>query len=1023
MRFQFTSRPRSKVTLGAIAAVFTLGGAGRVVATTIPEVEPNNSKSQAMHVTLAPNDVISGQTTGTSSSPGLGSADYFVITPATALPGIYRYQLTNNSNSESATIRGLTQAAGVIANGSDATVQEGTSAARSRIWYGFGTGGSIYYRITGSGSSTNYALTFSGTTVQPAELIRPLKAGSITISGGDWWLYDASYNALPGVSYESGARTVDLAAGTYFLANSPANLANSLPSTPPAQGSGSGMVLDAAGAVVASHSGAITVAAFITDYLGSQTVSASLGPYEVQWITLVVESDPCCLGPANCQLLSRSACIAASGIPIAAPNCTNPSCPDCIVVDLQPRDGMVLVGASATFRVHASAYSPIAYQWRKNGAIIVGATSSTYAIDPVGVGDVGDYDVVLTAPCGSVTSRTATLRPGCYASAFHSKIDNPNPGPIDRFTNDIALEGNHLILGATLDDPPLGVDAGSAYIFERQSGAWVQQAWLVAPDGVGANPSFLGDQFGASVAINGDTAVVGAIGDVTGSQFGSAYVFTRIGTNWVLDEKLLAPAIYNSGGFGRSVAVDGDTIVVGAPFGTTTNNHSGHVYIYQRGVSGWTLQSRLVQPGGAANFGIDVSLKGDTLIIGADRATVGGVSNVGLAFVFVRSGVTWLQQGRLSPPDVSDSLGFGHSVAFDAETALIGTNSSGLAYTFTRDAGVWTFEARLTPKYASDTTFGEVVSLHDNIAAITALGYGGYVATRTGNAWTMTERVTPAGAASYSVGASIATDGAVLVVGCAIDTSQGIETAGAAYVYDLADGAPVFALPPTPSSQVVCNAGAATLHASAVGAGAVYQWRRGDHNLVDGGNTTGATSPTLTINPFSSDDAATDYNVVVSNSCGSVGSGNVALIYSLDAAASCGGLLAGDANCDGAVNNFDIDFFIYGVIYGPTAPGSASSETPAPEAWLAIGGSEDCWKKRQCWGDLTCEGQLNNFDIDPFVACVLSAPAPGVGCTPCAMQACCYAPGCCVSASPEACALSSGTPQGFGSVCGASTCP
>ncbi|QOJ15519.1 MAG: proprotein convertase P-domain-containing protein [Planctomycetia bacterium] len=131
----------------------------------------------------------------------------------------------------------------------------------------------------------------------------------------------------------------------------------------------------------------------------------------------------------------------------------------------------------------------------------------------------------------------------------------------------------------------------------------------------------------------------------------------------------------------------------------------------------------------------------------------------------------------------------------------------------------------------------------------------------------------------------------------------------------------------------------------------------------------------------------------------------------------CAGVLVGDANCDNSVNNFDIDFFVEGVLIG-----SPPEPTSAPAGYLLLGGTQACWDKRRCWGDVNCDGVFNNFDIDPFVACILVPPTPGTGCPGCGIQACCL-PGSCAELFPAACTMIGGVPMGPGSNCGNVVCP
>ncbi|MBK8913130.1 MAG: hypothetical protein IPM64_00770 [Phycisphaerales bacterium] len=122
----------------------------------------------------------------------------------------------------------------------------------------------------------------------------------------------------------------------------------------------------------------------------------------------------------------------------------------------------------------------------------------------------------------------------------------------------------------------------------------------------------------------------------------------------------------------------------------------------------------------------------------------------------------------------------------------------------------------------------------------------------------------------------------------------------------------------------------------------------------------------------------------------------------------CIDVLNGDANCDGSVNNFDIDYFVVGIVEGPTGASPPDVPPTAPAGYLGLGGTEDCWAKRRCWGDVNCDGVFNNFDIDPFVDCVVNTPAPGEPCPLCVAQACELPGGSCQDVLPASCFLLGG---------------
>src|SRR5262249_48357223 len=154
---------------------------------------------------------------------------------------------------------------------------------------------------------------------------------------------------------------------------------------------------------------------------------------------------------------------------------------------------------------------------------------------------------------------------------------------------------------------------------------WIEQQKLTASDAAKV------DQFGVSVSVDGDTAVVGA--NAKNSSLGAAYVFIRSGSTWTEQQELTASDAANGGQFGVSVAVKGDAAIIGAH---TKNSVKGAVYVFPRSGTIWTEQQALTASDAANQdfFGISVSLDGDTAVIGA----IGKNSNRGAAYVFTRSG-------------------------------------------------------------------------------------------------------------------------------------------------------------------------------------------------------------------------------------------------------------------------------------------------------------------------------------------------------------------------------------------------
>ena len=281
------------------------------------------------------------------------------------------------------------------------------------------------------------------------------------------------------------------------------------------------------------------------------------------------------------------------------------------------------------------------------------------------------------------------------------------------------------MIGAWLDDDA-GSTSGSAYVFVRGGGSWSQQAKLTAADAAA------GDQFGLSVSVSGDTAVIGAFGDDdAGSTSGSAYVFVRDGGSWSQLAKLTAAGAAAGDQFGLSVSVSGDTAVVGAFGDDDAGSTSGSAYVFVRDGGSWSQLAKLTAAGAAAGdqFGRSVSVSGDTAVIGAWLDDDGG-SNSGSAYVFVRGGGSWSQQAKLTAADAAAGDQFGFSVSVSGDTAVVGAagdddagSTSGSAYVFVRSGGAWSQQAKLTAAdAAAGDLFGWFVSLSGDTAVIGAFG-------------------------------------------------------------------------------------------------------------------------------------------------------------------------------------------------------------------------------------------------------------------------------------------------------------
>ena len=315
--------------------------------------------------------------------------------------------------------------------------------------------------------------------------------------------------------------------------------------------------------------------------------------------------------------------------------------------------------------------------------------------------------------------------------------------PNDFFGFSVALSGDTAVIGATkVDDDIRGVDVGAAYVFTRSGNSWHQQAKLTADDGAAK------DEFGGKVTLSGDTAVIGAIfHDDKGNDSGSVYVFTRSGTTWSQQVKLTAADTAANDAFGQSIALSDDTVVIGAPHDDDKGNDSGSVYVFTRSGTTWSQQVKLTAADGAEGdvFGISIAFSGDTIVIGADLNDEKAL-NAGAVYVFTRSGNNWSQQAKLTAADGAETDIFGVRVALSGDTVLISAR---------RD--------------------------DDDVMGIDA--GSAYVFTRTGTTWQQQVKLTAAdGAADDRFGRSVALVGDTAVIGAMFQDDKG-DNSGSAYMF------------------------------------------------------------------------------------------------------------------------------------------------------------------------------------------------------------------------------------------------
>jgi hypothetical protein len=373
------------------------------------------------------------------------------------------------------------------------------------------------------------------------------------------------------------------------------------------------------------------------------------------------------------------------------------------------------------------------------------------------------------------------------------------------FGDAIALDGDTMVVGAR-HHWSAEYASGAAYVFVRDGESWVEQQRLTAPD------AGLLTMFGVSVAVEGDTVVVGAAG--ADGFAGAAYVFAREGVNWTLQQKLSGSVEGGQSAFGSGVAVGAGTIVVGAHSDSSAAYYAGAVYVFTREGSGWVRTQKLLAGDAAYDqgFGGSVAFDGKTIVVGASRHS-GEAFFSGAAYVFKLSKAGWVEEQRLTPADPAERMEFGYRVALDGDTAVVAApyavghngpaygdamgqgQTYGAAYVFECKENRWLQQKRLVAR--DSTAFGgyaySVAVEGDTIV----VGHGGdhqadryagaaYVYRRNGAAgWSEQLKLTAGDTVrDDGFGSAVALDGESLAVGAFLKTGAAVQS-GAAYVIRL----------------------------------------------------------------------------------------------------------------------------------------------------------------------------------------------------------------------------------------------
>lgn len=328
---------------------------------------------------------------------------------------------------------------------------------------------------------------------------------------------------------------------------------------------------------------------------------------------------------------------------------------------------------------------------------------------------------------GQASTSTAQEDQNCTTDI---EDDNAN------FGCSVSISGNYAIIGASGENN----GNGAAYIYYRTGSSWTQQAKLTAFDGSAFQ------RFGTSVSINGDYAVIGKPNDNT--YTGSAYIYHRTGSIWTLQTKITPNDGNSFDEFGRSTSISGNYVVIGS-----ANGVGGSAYIYLRNGSLWTQQAKIKANDEAANdnFGTSVSINGNYIVVGAPGDDIEGNVNQGSAYIYLWNSVSWTQQEKIMANNGNAEDIFGASVAIQGNNTIIGATgkdtNTGAAYIYVRTGSTWMQQASIIANDGeTQDEFGNSIAIDGDFAIVGASGHdsstgASYIYHRTGNNWTQQTKI------------------------------------------------------------------------------------------------------------------------------------------------------------------------------------------------------------------------------------------------------------------------------------------
>lgn len=376
----------------------------------------------------------------------------------------------------------------------------------------------------------------------------------------------------------------------------------------------------------------------------------------------------------------------------------------------------------------------------------------------------------------------AACQPLCSLATEVDVVAVPGAAAGEEAAFSADIDGTRMVIGM----PGTGAGSGAAVIFNCATLPCAQEQRLLPPGGTS------GGEFGSSVALSGDVVAVGA------PQQGRVIVFRRQGTVWS-EESTLAPASGAADHFGSALSLSGGRLAVSAP---RSNAASGRVDVYINAGAAWSLEQSLPMAVAGARFGTSVALDGTSLLAGAPfiAGVEAGSYAQGAVYAYVNNGSGWVAQATLRATTPADGDLFGFSVALDADRALVGAPrraaERGSAFVFERSAAVWQQTAELIS--ATNALAGDAAGWSVALAGTRALVGAPYASVDPGGAcgraqvfdlngpsWAANDfGLAQQAQGSELLGWSVAMSAQRVVAGAPGRAAGLVAHAGAAYLYD-----------------------------------------------------------------------------------------------------------------------------------------------------------------------------------------------------------------------------------------------